>query len=494
MSSKRKSGDWTDPRRLPSVREKLSGFVRRGRGLAKKTTMSVLGEPRHERASFDESQKVLPRVQVQDFGTSCLDIDLLSLEAFRIAPQSEEEAVQQKPEKPQRTSSTTPIADMFARRATTVAPATVNDSSLQRSSPSIRESSPSLQKPSPSLNASSVNKPDRVLAEERRPGFASSHTTHVSSPAVNVTIINSSHAQSHTRPWPPPETPRAVVPIRTQVPTTSDSKQPNGAQPRESRRVAFVPSSPAPVTTPEPTTRPRQTVDTVARPQRLPQNAEKRHSTPTAMSSLTAAPNPQPAEEVQTDRRRSWQPAPTSRPSGTTTPSAPPSASAPWRGLPNRRTSARIGTDRLGWIREIEEGKKNRLTISGDLPVLRTMQGGVADKLAKFESKQQQQQQQQVPLTRSNSTRSRTSSVADTFSSFGGMATTRSSLDSHRTSSVFSHYDDSFREKMELITGNANRMAADENEEKPALTRVTSTFVSVERRYRQACVDKAQAV
>ncbi|GKT95359.1 hypothetical protein Ct61P_13209 [Colletotrichum tofieldiae] len=122
------------------------------------------------------------------------------------------------------------------------------------------------------------------------------------------------------------------------------------------------------------------------------------------------------------------------------------------------------------------------------------MQGGVADKLAKFESKQQQQQQQQVPLTRSNSTRSRTSSVADTFSSFGGMATTRSSLDSHRTSSVFSHYDDSFREKMELITGNANRMAADENEEKPALTRVTSTFVSVERRYRQACVDKAQAV
>ncbi|KZL84242.1 hypothetical protein CI238_09922 [Colletotrichum incanum] len=476
MSSKRKSGDWADPRRLPSVREKLSGFVRRGRGLAKKTTLSVLGEPRHERASLDESHKVLPRVQVQDFGTSSLDIDLQTLEAFRIAPQPEKEPEQQKP---QRTSSTTPIADMFTRKATTIVPATVNDSSLRESSPSLK--------------ASSVNKPGRVPAEERRPGLASSHTAHVSSSAVNVTIINSSHTQSHTRPWPPPETPRAVLPIRTQVPTTSDSKQPNRAQLREPRRVAFVPSSPAPITMPEPITRPRQTADAVVRPQRLPQNAGKRHSTPTAMPSLATVPNSLPAEDTRTDRRRSWQPAPTSRPSGMPTPSAPPSASAPWRGLPNRRASARLGTDRLGWIRELEEGKKNRSTISGDLPVLRTMQGGVADKLARFESKQQQQQQQ-APLTRSNSTRSRTSSVADTFSSIGGMATTRSSLDSHRTSSVFSHYDDSFREKMELITGNANRMAADDNEEKPALTRVTSTFVSVERRYRQACVDKAQAV
>ncbi|WYZ41103.1 hypothetical protein EsH8_IV_001444 [Colletotrichum jinshuiense] len=446
--------------------------------------MSVLGEPRHERTSLEGSQEALPQVQVQDFGSSSLDIDLQTMEVFRIAPQPKKEAEQQ--QKPQRTlsSSTTPIADMFARKVTAIAPEMVNE--------------PSLQKPWPALNPSSVNKPARVPVDGLLPGLAPSHTAHVSSPAVHVKIINSSHTQSHTRPWPPPETPRAVAPIRTQVPTTSDSKQPNRAQLREPRRVAFVPPSPAPITTSGPITGPRQTVHTVAGPQRLPQNAESRYSTPAAMSSLNKMPNLLPAEDIRTDRRRSWQPAPTSRPSGMPTSSTPPSASAPWRGLPNQRASARLGTDHLGWIRELEEGKKNRFTINGDLPVLRTMQGGVADKLAKFETKQQQQQQQQqqkqVPLTRSNSTMSRASSVADTFSSFGGIATTRSSLDSHRTSSVFSHYDDSFREKMELITRNANRMAADDNEEKPALTRVTSTFVSVERGYRQACVDKAQAV
>ncbi|GKT43469.1 uncharacterized protein ColSpa_03650 [Colletotrichum spaethianum] len=442
--------------------------------------MSMIGEPQHERPSLDESPKTFLQVQVQDFGTSSLDIDLQTLEAFRIAPQSQpQKAAEAEQQKPQRTSTMTPIADMFARRATTLAPAVVNMSSLNKSSPS--------------LITSPVNKPGRVPAEERRPSLAPSHAAHAPSPTASVTIISSSHGQSHSsKPWPPPATSRVVAPIRTQVLTSSGSKQPNSAQLREPRRAAFVPSSPAPINTLGPISKPRQNFNAVAEPQGLPQHAEKRHSTPAAKPLLITVPSSLPAENARADRRRSWQQAPTSHPSGMSTPSAPPSASAPWRGITNRQVSARLGTDRLAWIRELEESKKNRPTISGDLPVLRTMQGSVADKLAKFESKQLQQQP--VPLTRSNSTRSRTTSVADTFSSYGGMTTTRSSLDSHRTSSVFSHYDDSFREKMELITGNANRKAADDNEEKLALTRVTSTFVSVGKRHKQANVDKAEAV
>ncbi|KAK1517972.1 uncharacterized protein CCOS01_12229 [Colletotrichum costaricense] len=503
----RNNDEWKGPRRLPSVKEKLSSFVRRGREKAKKTTLSVLGESRQERPSLDESMKALPRVQVSDFGTSSLEIDLQSLEAFRIAPsqpaRGAEQAKQVK-KTSSRTSTMTPIADMFARKATTAALSTVDMRTLNKSSPSL-------------LTSVASSKP----AEARRPGQApsmSSRSTVVAtaaapSTASSVIIINNNSStgqpQSHTsKPWPPPETPRtAAAPIRTQFSTASTStsnqanKLPLHEPPRRAAFVpAYVPSRAAPIVTPVgPVIRPHhQNADTVARQQRLQHNTEKRHSNPSGMPSssttTTTAPAPNKlllAEITNTDRRRSWQPAPTSVPSaaGTPTSSGPPSASAPWRGRDldgssSKRASSRIASDRLAWIRELEEGKKKKSTINGDLPVLRNMQGSVADKLAKFEQqKQQQQMQQQIPLTRSNSTRSRISSVADTtFSSYNGPATARSSLDTCRTSSVFSHYDDSFREKMEIITGAANKTADEENEEKPALTKVTATFVPIEKK------------
>ncbi|KAJ0160783.1 hypothetical protein CTA2_7292 [Colletotrichum tanaceti] len=588
MSSKRNSGDWTvvststASRRPASVREKLSGFVRRGRGLAKKTTMSVLGESRHERPSLDEDlhPKVLPRVQVRDFGTSSLDIDLLSLEAFRDVLQAEEEkeAEEQRQEKkrkkkPQRTtsSSTTPIADMFARKAATTmtmmtTTTTTTASTIAPTAPAVVDQlPPSLHASSPSHYAPFARKPVRAPAEDRRPGPAApahqtAHTAHTahsstSGPAVTVTIISSSsHVQAHNPgPWPPPATSRTVAPPRAPqpVPAVPDAKQPArpagpllASAPRQHAVAAGVVAGAV----------------AVAEQQRLPRHhhhshqqerpsAEKRHSTPMAVMpslstttttttattttpTMTPAPNPSPAEIPRTDRRRSWQPAPTSAPTSAPSssstaaaaapprPSAPPSASAPWRGIPNRQTSVRLGADRLAWIRELEAGNRNRSrsSVNGDLPVLRTMQGGsVADKLARFESKQHEQEQQrrqqqqplqkQPPLARSNSTRSRPSSIADTFSSYGcnsggggggsgSAATTRSSLDSHRASSVFSHYDDSFREKLELITGKAadEDKGGEEDKKQPPLTRVTSTFVSVERRRKQACVDKAQPV
>ncbi|KAK2031626.1 hypothetical protein LX32DRAFT_613252 [Colletotrichum zoysiae] len=511
MSSKRDSSDWTSLRRLPSVREKLSSsFVRLGRGLSRKKTMSTLGEhpDEQQRPSMDASIKSgFPRVQVQDFGTSTLDIDLQALEAFRSVAQPPPQQQQQRPrtrqdkgvqkqkQKPPPTS--TPIADMFSSKRSSILEPTsgnasprtkpsshaksplaksslANPSSSSDDKPSLAK--PSVNKPSPSPNAAAsfINKAGRA-ADGRRPGRGPQRAA-APPPGPVVTIISSDHAQPQpAKPWPPPMNPRASAPIRTRVLTTSDARQPGRLQLGEPPRAGAAGAA-----------------------------ADKRHSTPGSLSVGTA----------QTDhRRRSWQQAP---PSGTSTSSGPPSASAPWRSAVDRQTSARLATDRLSWIRELEQGGKNKQTISSDLTVLKTVRGSVADKLAKFESKQQQQQLQQLPpLTRSNSTRSRPSSIADTFTSYGGATTTRSSLDSHRPSSVFSHYDDSFREKMEFIAGNANRKTDEDgngnsnsnnnssssssssssNEEKPAaLTRVTSAFVSVDKVYKPACVDKPQEV
>ncbi|KAH0438501.1 hypothetical protein CcaCcLH18_03208 [Colletotrichum camelliae] len=467
MATKRDSGEWAGPRRLPSVREKLSGFVKRGRGLAKKSTLSLIGE-RSQRPSLDESQKALPRVEVQAFGTSSLEIDLTSLEAFRdvpMPPPPQKKPEQQQP--PPTTSSMTPIADMFsAKRTPLTEPSPANNYSLNKSSPSL-------------IDALKIS----TRAEDRRSSTITSQTAQTSDPVTNVTVINLTHSVPHTaKPWPPPEKPRAAASNRLQANKASDSKQPGRIQLREPRRAAFVPSGPVAINMP-PMSRPRLNADIAS------EIAEKRYSTPTGMSSLGAAPTSVPAETIRSDRRRSWQPAPTSVPSGSSTPSAPPSASAPWRnGLGNRRISPRLATDRLAWIKELEEGKK-KSSINGDIPVLKSVQGSVADKLARFEQKQQQQQL--APLTRSNSTRSRNSSVADTtFSSYGGPATSRSSLDSHRASSVFSHYDDTFREKMELVAG---RKGDEEAEERPALQKVTTSFVSIGKKDKQASVDMPQA-
>ncbi|EFQ30401.1 hypothetical protein CGRA01v4_09943 [Colletotrichum graminicola] len=538
MSSKRDSVDWAGLRRLPSVREKLSGFVRLRHGLSRKKTMSTLGEHQEERPSMDDSIKSgFPRVQVQDFGTSTLDIDLQALEAFRSVAQPQQPRTRpdkgaQKQKPPTTASSSTPIADMFSsKRSSILEPTSGNASSRTKPSSdaksalanssddkksSLAKSStakPWIDKPSPSSNISSVNKAGRAAAADgRRPGHASSRSTNASGPVVSVKIISSDHAEPQpAKPWPPPMAPRASAPIRTRVLTTSDARQPGRLQLRDPPRAAYAPSSAGPVSAAEPIARYRQQVVAAIA------EADKRHSTPsTTPGSLSVGTS-------RTDPRRSWQQAPSS---GTSTPSGPPSASAPWRNAVDRQTSARLATDRLSWIRELEQGKKNKPTISSDLTVLKTVQGSVADKLAKFESKQQQQQL--PPLARSNSTRSRPASIADTFSSYGGITTGRSSLDSHRPSSVFSHYDDTFREKMEVIAGNANRKTDEDSnvekerqekpvltqetpvpteekpvltqetpvltEEKPVLAQVTSAFVSVDKAYKPTCVDKPHDV
>ncbi|KAL8366351.1 hypothetical protein RB595_004903 [Gaeumannomyces hyphopodioides] len=521
MFSKRKSVDWTSQRQAsPSFREKLSGFVRLGHGLARKPTFSLLRESsRADRPSLDERPAALPQVQMKDFGTSRLEIDLQSLEAFRDLtppPPPQEQQSVNKPRTPKKpkspvsktTTTTTPIAEMFSsRRSAIFSTATVAMPSLAKSSPSLVVELP-------------ADKPGRVSVDERGPGRAPSIRSHAadatavdvsaeagrrsrapsrakhaaSSSIVTVEIVDSSQGQTHTpRPWPPPEDPTA-------------SRAPSRSQPRELRRAAWPPSTAAPpAAASEPIVisgliaRSRQNSSAAADRQSRPGSADKRHSTPAALPpSLTISTAPGGPQQASADssvpperRRRSWQPASVA---GTPRSSGPPSASAPWRTLEAaRRPSARLDSNRLAWLRDLEGGRKQLSGgVNSDLPVLKKVQGSVADKLARFESKGQQQAtatatqtplSQLVPLSRSNSTRSRTSSVADTFmsTSYGGGAptTARSSLDSHRASSVFSHYDESFREKMERLTANATQKVEDQG--KPDTTKIASTFVAVDR-------------
>ncbi|KAL8397898.1 hypothetical protein RB594_004560 [Gaeumannomyces avenae] len=536
MFSKRKSVDWTSQRQSsPSFREKLSGFVRLGHGLARKPTLSLLRQSsRAERPSMDElPAAALPQVQMKDFGTSRLEIDLQSLEAFRdLTPQGKDQQQQQQqsasggkpgsPKKPNgpvsKAATTTPIAEMFSSRRSAIFSTA---STVVGVVPSLAKSSPALVVELP------ADKPGRVTVDERAPtatrassirsrapadtiilvpadmgscrSRAPSRAKHgASSSIVTVEIIDSSQGQTHTpRPWPPPE------------PETPASRAPSRSQPREPRRAAWAPStagppaaSTEPIVISGPMVRSRQnSLATAAGLQSRPGTADKRHSTPAALPpslTISTAHGPQGALSVADSsvpperRRRSWQPASVA---GTPRSSGPPSASAPWQRLEAaRRPSARLDSNRLAWLRDLEGGRKTPSGgVNSDLPVLKKVQGSVADKLARFESKGQPAQAQtqsgtplaqMVPLSRSNSTRSRTSSVADTFISTsltgGGAPTTaRSSLDSHRASSVFSHYDESFREKMERLTANATQKVEDQG--KPDTTKIASTFVAVDR-------------
>lgn len=205
-------------------------------------------------------------------------------------------------------------------------------------------------------------------------------------------------------------------------------------------------------------------------------NSNKRYSMPTSLPSelgnrrsvadikdslaSTSTSNPQ-------DRRLSLQPASPASVTSALSSSQPPLA---------RRASSRLASDRLAWIKELEEGKNGNKNPGRDF-VLKNLQGGVADKLAKFEGKQLT-----GGLTRTNSTISRMSS-ADAYgieSSYESIMTRTSTVDtSNRASSVLTNFDDSFREKMETLAGNLASKANEEsgNDEKPH--RMTSKFVPV---------------
>ncbi|KAK8103302.1 hypothetical protein PG984_016448 [Apiospora sp. TS-2023a] len=168
----------------------------------------------------------------------------------------------------------------------------------------------------------------------------------------------------------------------------------------------------------------------------------------------------------------------------------------PQASAPVRKVSPRgLAGNRLAWIRELEEKKSNDLR--KDIGVLKKQAGGVSSKLAMFENKGSSSAAPTSiprglpPLSRSNSTTSRMSSVglkSTTTNQDNATVTPRTSIDTtrssvHRNSGVMSYYDDSFREKMEGLVS----QLAEKDDEKdkataaaPRKRRITASFVSVE--------------
>ncbi|ETS76772.1 hypothetical protein PFICI_12159 [Pestalotiopsis fici W106-1] len=226
------------------------------------------------------------------------------------------------------------------------------------------------------------------------------------------------------------------------------------------------------------------------------------YATPNPTAALPAlkpvsTPSSRSSSANPLDRIQQWQKSVTSAPSSNPGAPAANPTSAPSSNAPSRKastTTTRGVGNRLAWIKELEEKKSGSL--GQDIGVLKKASGSVSNRLAMFESKQAAAapplSNKKPPLTRTNSTTSRLSSVGldSTFSANGNTtATPRTSGEtvrsSHRASSVMSYYDDSFREKMENVAGSYSDAKDKEKEkeskpEKAGLQRVKTSFVSVD--------------
>ncbi|KAF5689258.1 hypothetical protein FCIRC_1480 [Fusarium circinatum] len=123
-------------------------------------------------------------------------------------------------------------------------------------------------------------------------------------------------------------------------------------------------------------------------------------------------------------------------------------------------------SDRLAWMRKLEE--KDTTKPNNDLTVLQKRAGSVSDKLAMFEKKNlsvTSASSKRLQLPARNTSSQYSASVRESIFSADGSAyapSPRTSMDTARTSSVMSYYDDSFREKLEAIVGQepeANKQA-----------------------------------
>lgn len=144
-----------------------------------------------------------------------------------------------------------------------------------------------------------------------------------------------------------------------------------------------------------------------------------------------------------------------------------------------RHASTRVSDGkRLAWIKELEERKESKFGLNRELPVLRKMEGSVADKLARFERLAQQPDDvtalQRVTRTRSDSISSQRSFLtsagsrpASWYQSGSTIATTaRTSTDSHRPPSVLLNYNETFREKMQIVAGKYNKLDRDRDQDR----------------------------
>ncbi|KAM0079894.1 hypothetical protein ACKRZS_007950 [Fusarium odoratissimum] len=141
-----------------------------------------------------------------------------------------------------------------------------------------------------------------------------------------------------------------------------------------------------------------------------------------------------------------------------------PSSETPLARVNSKRPGAL--SDRLAWMRKLEE--KENTKPNNDLTALQKRAGSVSDKLAMFEKKNlsvTSASSKRLQLPARNTSSQYSASVRESIFSADGSAyapSPRTSMDTARTSSVMSYYDDSFREKLESIVGQepeANKQA-----------------------------------
>jgi hypothetical protein len=130
-----------------------------------------------------------------------------------------------------------------------------------------------------------------------------------------------------------------------------------------------------------------------------------------------------------------------------------------------RRPSGKTTADRLAWIRELEEGSNGKGANSGRAAMYKNLQGGVADKLARFESSNKALTGGSGPgLVRTNSVSSRISTSSAAYGIESGAAGSRLS----RASTM----DDEFRRKMEEVAEKAKKKVDKDGEQEALIKQV----------------------
>ncbi|KAH6658297.1 hypothetical protein BKA67DRAFT_557633 [Truncatella angustata] len=456
----------------------LSGLVtRRGSGKNKKVDDST-----DEKSSvFKFKRQKKSPAQESTLSFKPLEVDLKPVEAYKLADgwlepeprKSEHEQEKQQAPAAVPEDTTTPIAAMFA----------------SMSALNILESGQPRRSSSHNRGTNSI-RPGSVVENQ-----INTHTRPLAEVATIRLVPSEGSVLNRGRPVEPKHF--VTDPLRDTKSSRQEDRPQSSASvavPKELRRkpVQFGNSGLSTAT--------KQIISSQRQPQVEydPFNDNNRHSmyAGAAPSSSDGGVKSRPAplrsaSATPLDRIQAWQKTVTSAPNSaastvsrfaslkTLTPTVP-SQTAP----SVRKISPRGGAgNRLAWIRELEE--KNSSSVSRDMGVLKKQKGSVSDKLAMFEKQGQgaAPASRLPPLTRSNSTTSRLSSVGleSTFSVANTSATPRTSIDtvrsSHRASSVMNYYDDGFREKMEtVVSGYADKDKPDVQKKQ----RVTTQFISVE--------------
>jgi hypothetical protein len=465
-----------------SFAQKLSGLIsRRGSAKRKSLTPAEVSDDKGSLFGFKRHSKA-PEEAVAEFKP--LEVDIDSLEALRISdgwldptpPKPKPAPAQETLAAPvANASSVTPIADQFGSKLSAERPASPARAQESHAQDHHHETAHSSRRPmsvrdSGRRDHGASQRTGSVL-ERGRPVESrylstdlprGSKTSRYSLPAP----INTHPGRPRESSLPPPQSSQSSVSkFATMHSNMSMQRLPGeGRSSFSSNRHSMHEEAASP------------TFESV-----------KVKATPLTLRSVSAAP-----AVDRVSLQAPWQKQNTSAlnsPASIGMPS-PTTAAAPQVAPLARKGSTRGGAavNRLAWIRELEEKKSSGM--NRDLPVLKKQAGSVLDKLAMFETKKSlaaPQARMPPPPPRSNSTsRFSTAGPESIFSADSNTATAspRTSIDTVRTnnraSSVMSHFDDSFREKLESLVS-ANPSDKEKDKATPGeKKRVSAQFVSTQ--------------